>query len=115
VDEVIAAVKRESEHRWLLPVQACAYARAGLRQDAEQLIAKIADSLAQARVFAALDDKERTMKALERAIPEGPFRIGREVEYPEFALRGDPRLEGDTEEGRIAGIGKTSARRSAFM
>jgi TolB-like protein/Tfp pilus assembly protein PilF len=94
VDEVIETVERESDRSWLLAVHACAYARAGRRQDAEQLIAKIADPLAQARVLAALGDKERTIKALERAIPEGPIRIGREVAYPEFAgLRGDPRLK----------------------
>jgi hypothetical protein len=76
-------------------VLACAYARAGRRQDAEQLIAGIPDPLYQARAFAALGNNEQTVKALERAVPEGPFRVGRELENPEFAaIREDPRLKG---------------------
>jgi serine/threonine-protein kinase len=72
---------------------ACAYARAGRRADAEQLAAAIPDPVDQARVFAFLGDTERTIQALERGIPQGPGRMGRAIENPEFSLlRGDPRL-----------------------
>ena len=96
VNEVIAAVQPRIENRAPLRlVLACAYARAGRRQDAEQLMAGIPDPLYQARVFAVLGDNEQTIEALERAVPEGPFRVGRELEYPEFAaIREDPGLKG---------------------
>jgi TolB-like protein/tetratricopeptide (TPR) repeat protein len=96
VNEVIAAVQPRIENRGQLRlVLASAYARGGRRQDAEQMIAEIPDPLYQARVFAALGDNEQTIEALERAIPEGPFRVGRELEYPEYAaVREDPRLKG---------------------
>lgn len=46
------------------------------------------------RRFSYLGDRKRAIQALVRAIPEGPFRIGRELEAPEFALlRGDPRVK----------------------
>ena len=50
--------------------------------------------LAKAAIFAALGDKDRTFAALDRVVPLGPIRIGREVLIaPGFALlRGDPRL-----------------------
>jgi hypothetical protein len=38
----------------------------------------------------------RTLRfeALERAIPLGPVRLGRDLTYPEFvSLRGDPRIK----------------------
>jgi len=96
LNEVIAAAQPRIENRdQLRLILACAYARAGRRQDAEQLIAGIPDPLYQARAFAALEDNEQTIEALERAAPEGPFRVGRELEYPEFAaIREDPRLKG---------------------
>ena len=47
----------------------------------------------QAGIFTALGDKDRAFEALERAIPLGPVRLGRNLSYPEFApLRGDPRV-----------------------
>jgi len=41
-----------------------------------------------------LGDKDRTLQALDRAIAAGPFRIGRALNEPEYALvRGDLRLK----------------------
>jgi hypothetical protein len=41
-----------------------------------------------------LGDKDRAFEALERAIPFGAVRIGRDLTYPGFApLRGDPRVK----------------------
>ena len=69
------------------------YARVGRRDDAER-IAKTRGPLAQAEIFVALGDKDRAFEALERAIPLGPVRIGRDLNYPAFAaLRGDPRVK----------------------
>jgi TolB-like protein len=69
------------------------YARVGRRDDAER-IAKSRGPLDQAEIFGALGDKDRAFEALERAIPLGPVRIGRDLNYPGFApLRGDPRLK----------------------
>jgi TolB-like protein/Tfp pilus assembly protein PilF len=91
VDEVMAAVRPGIAAPVVI---ACAYARAGRRQDAERLAAEVPDPIGQARVFATLGDKERTIQNLERAIPEGPIRMGQAIENPEFAaLRGDPRLK----------------------
>ena len=54
----------------------------------------VPDPLAQARVFAGLGDKERTLEALDRGTAVGPFRLGRALAFPEYAfLRGDPRLK----------------------
>ena len=48
----------------------------------------------QAGIFTALGDKDRAFEALERAIPLGPVRLGRDLTYAEFApLRGDPRVK----------------------
>jgi len=71
-----------------------AYAEAGRRQDAERVAAIVPRPLAKAAIFAALGDKERTFEALDRMVPLGPVRIGRDVLIsPRFALlRGDPRL-----------------------
>jgi hypothetical protein len=50
--------------------------------------------LGQARIFAALGDRDRTLEALGRGAVEGPFRVGRALAFPEFGfLRGDPRLK----------------------
>jgi tetratricopeptide (TPR) repeat protein len=97
VDEVMAASQSGTytfSHSVSEPVViACAYARAGRRADAEQLAAAIPDPIDQARVFAFLGDTERTIQALERGIPQGPGRMGRAIENPEFSsLRADPRL-----------------------
>jgi len=72
-----------------------AYARAGRRGEAENLAAGWQDDpLYQAMIFAGLGDKDRTLQALERMAPLGPFRIGRALTFPELALlRGDPRVK----------------------
>jgi tetratricopeptide (TPR) repeat protein len=72
-----------------------AYARAGRRGEAENLAAGWQDDpLYQAMMFAGLGDKDRTLQALERMAPLGPFRIGRALTFPELALlRGDPRVK----------------------
>lgn len=72
-----------------------AYAEAGRRQDAERVAAVVPRPLAKAAIFAALGDKDRTFEALDRAVPLGPIRIGRDVlASPRFALlRGDLRLK----------------------
>jgi adenylate cyclase len=70
-----------------------AYARAGRREDAERIATIQARPIEQATIFVALGDKDRAFEALNRAIPLGPVRVGRNLTYPELAqLRGDPRL-----------------------
>ena len=71
-----------------------AYARAGRREEAEQLAAALPNPGQQALIFAGLGDKDRTFEALGRMAVQGPVRIGRALTYPELALlRGDPRLK----------------------
>jgi serine/threonine-protein kinase len=71
-----------------------AYARTGRRDDAERIARIQRNPIAQAEIFVALGDEDRAFEALERAIPLGPVRIGRDLTYPGFApLRGDPRLK----------------------
>jgi serine/threonine-protein kinase len=72
-----------------------AYAKAGRRDDAERVAAIVPRPLSKAAIFAALGDKGRTFEALDRAVPLGPIRMGRDVLMsPRFALlRGDPRLK----------------------
>jgi TolB-like protein len=73
---------------------AYAYARAGCRREAEELVAGAKDPLSEARVFAALGDRDRTLQALDRSAAAGPFRVGRALAFPEYGfLRGDPRLK----------------------
>ena len=70
-----------------------AYALAGRREDAERIAQIQWRPIEQAAIFVALGDKDRAFEALERAIPLGPVRVGRDLTYPELApLRGDPRL-----------------------
>ena len=70
-----------------------AYARAGRREDAERIAAIVPRPSQKAFIFAALGDKDRAFETLDRMIPMGPTRIGRDLIAPEFAvLRGDPRL-----------------------
>ncbi len=70
-----------------------AYAQAGRRSEAERIAAELPSPL-QAEVFAALGDKGRAFDALNRSIPLGGTRVGRELNYPEFAfLRGDPQMK----------------------
>jgi serine/threonine-protein kinase len=73
-----------------------AYARAGRRDDAEKLAASTPsiNPFNRAIIFAGLGDKDRTFAALDLAAAAGPFRIGRALTFPEFAvLRGDPRVK----------------------
>jgi len=71
-----------------------AYARAGRRHDAERIAAMLPRLASRTQVFAALSDKDRTFELLNRMIPLGPARIGRDfLISPNFAfLHGDPRL-----------------------
>ena len=73
-----------------------AYGRAGRREDAEKLMAATPsiNPFNQALIFAGLGDKDGIFEALDRAASAGPFRIGRALAFPEFAmLRGDPRVK----------------------
>jgi hypothetical protein len=69
--------------------------RAGRHDEAEKYAASVAwNPFQQALTFAGLGDTERTLEALDRMTMLGPFRIGRALTFPEFALlRGDPRLK----------------------
>jgi serine/threonine-protein kinase len=72
-----------------------AYARAGRREDAEKLLDDTSpvNPFNRALIYAGLGDKDHTLEALDRAARGGPFRIGRALTFPEFALlRGDPRV-----------------------
>ena len=72
-----------------------AYALAGRRADAEKLAASAPsiNPFNRALTFAGLGDKDRTFEALDQAAAGGPFRIGRALSFPEFALlHGDPRV-----------------------
>ena len=73
----------------------CAYARVGRREEAEQVAAASSfNPFNQAQIFACLGDKDRAFEALDRAAAVGPFRMGRALTWPEFALlRGDPRVK----------------------
>jgi TolB-like protein/predicted Zn-dependent protease len=71
-----------------------AYALVGRREDAERIARIQWRPIEQAEIFVALGDKERAFEALERAIPLGPVRVGRDLTYPEFVqLRGDARVK----------------------
>ncbi len=71
-----------------------AYGRAGRRVDAEKIVAATSVPYNQAMTFAGLGDREHTIEALERMAPLGPMRLGRDLNYPEFAfVRADPRLK----------------------
>jgi len=72
-----------------------AHARAGHREVAEQIAkAQAQHPFQQALIFAGLGDKDRTLEAAERMAVQGPVRVGRDVNLPEFALiRGDSRLK----------------------
>ena len=71
-----------------------AYAQAGRREEAERIAAIVPRPMTKAMIFAALGDKDRAFEALDRMVPLGPVRIGRDVLMSSrFApLRGDPRL-----------------------
>ena len=71
-----------------------AYGRAGRREEAEKLaVAAAPNAYFQALIYAGLGDKDRTLDALDRVTQLGGARIGRALNFPEFALlRGDPRV-----------------------
>jgi len=71
-----------------------AYAKAGRREDAERVAARLPRLASKAQIFAALGDRDRAFEMLDRMVPMGPARIGRDfLISPNFAfLRGDPRL-----------------------
>jgi tetratricopeptide (TPR) repeat protein len=72
-----------------------AYARAGRREDALRVAASMPsrNPFNQALIFAGLGDKDHTFEALNLAAVGGPYRIGRALTWPEFALLlGDPRV-----------------------
>jgi TolB-like protein/Flp pilus assembly protein TadD len=72
-----------------------AYARTGRREEAERIAsASPQNPFNLAVIYAGLGDKERAMEAMERAASAGPFRIGRQLSFPELALiRGEPRMK----------------------
>ena len=70
-----------------------AYALVGRREEAEKIATAQWRPIEQASIFAAMGDKDRAFEALNRAIPLGPVRLGRDLTYAEFALlRGDIRV-----------------------
>ncbi|MGD1073071.1 MAG: hypothetical protein ABSB15_23375 [Bryobacteraceae bacterium] len=71
-----------------------AYARSGRTEEAQKLLAQLTPNpFNEALVYAGLGDKQRTLEALERMAILGPVRVGRELEFPEFAfVRDDPRI-----------------------
>jgi len=72
-----------------------AYARAGRREEAEQVAEDVSPNpFNQALVYAGLGDKDRTLEALDRLAAFGAVRVGRALNIPEMALlRGDPRVK----------------------
>ncbi len=83
-------VTRGSEVRAFLGL---AYARTGRRAEAED-IADTTNPFNQAVIFGGLGDRERAIEAMERSAAAGPFRVGRQLNWPELAsIRDDPRIE----------------------
>jgi len=72
-----------------------AYGRARRSAEAEKLAVEVApNAFSQALIYAGLDDKDRTLEALNRVARLGAVRIGMALNSPEFALlRGDPRVQ----------------------
>ena len=91
VDEAIQVLATPDTRGYL----GYAYARAGRRVDAEELAAAMPrNKFDRALIFAGLGDKDRTFEALDGMTQLGPFRVGRMLTFPEFALlRGDPRVK----------------------
>jgi adenylate cyclase len=78
----------------------CAFARAGRREEAEEVAARAAanpGALTDIQIFACLGDKERVLDALEHRISMGPIRMGwilnRVDRESPGLLRGDSRLK----------------------
>ena len=68
----------------------------GRREQAEKIAAASSfNPFNQVSIFAALNDKERTLSALESATAAGPVRMGRVLNSSELnaLLRGDPRVK----------------------
>ena len=83
-------VTRGSEVRAFLGL---AYARTGRRAEAEE-IAGATNPFNQAVIFAGLGDKELAIEAMERSTAAGPFRVGRQLNWPELAsIKDDPRIK----------------------
>jgi tetratricopeptide (TPR) repeat protein len=80
---------------------AYAYGRAGRRAEAEKLMTDAPALYPHNRglfqyalAFAGLGDKDKTVETLEGMANLGPVRLGRDLNYPEFALvRDDPRVK----------------------
>ena len=72
-----------------------AYAKAGRRDDAIRIAQGLPRLASKAQIFAALQDKDRTLALLDQMTAMGPARMGRDFLLSEnFAfLRGDPRLK----------------------
>ena len=71
-----------------------ALARAGRREEAQNLNSARSRPNQDALTYAGLGDKDRTIDALERMAPWGPQRLGVYLNYPELAfLRDDPRIK----------------------
>ena len=78
----------------------CAFARAGRREEAEEVAARTAanpGALTDIQILACLGDKQRVLDALERRISVGPIRMGwilnRVDRESPGLLRGDTRLK----------------------
>jgi TolB-like protein/Flp pilus assembly protein TadD len=70
-----------------------AYARADGREQAETMVVGT-NPFNQAVIFAGLGDKERALEAMERSTAAGPFRVGRQLTWPELAfIRNEPRMK----------------------
>jgi TolB-like protein/Flp pilus assembly protein TadD len=82
-----------------------AYAISGRRAEAEKLAAENANVPARlALIYAGLQDKDRTLEALERMAAGNDPRVGMYLTYPEVAfLRGDPRLAAFRKKLRLPG------------
>ena len=76
------------------PFAAYPYVMTGRRVEAEELIAANKGSpFAEAIIYAALQDNDRALEALERTAVSQPHRVGRLLIAPEMApLRGDLRF-----------------------
>jgi len=76
------------------PFLAYAYVLRGRRADVEKMAAANKGyPVREARIYAALGDKNRAFDAVKRALIAEPQRVSRLLAYPEMAgLRGDPRF-----------------------
>ena len=98
IDEAIQVLATGDAQRARLrrsgAISGYAYARAGLREKAEELMTAVPqNNFNEALIFAGLGDKDRTLEALDRMTQLGAFRVGRTLAFPELALlRGDPRV-----------------------